>query len=405
MTIADAPDPHTWDRGPRDHGPTMTDVPSSSPIGRRALALDAATALMLAGVGVANAAVSGVWATATNRPMDAVGLVLVAGTGLVLTVRRRWPLATLAAATALTSAYLIVSYPYSLILLSFAVAVYSVARHRPLRVALVASATALPVLLAHLATNDAALSGLVGLAPGTAWVVVPFAIGATRRLAVESAARARSEVIRQHVDDERLHVAQEVHDVVGHGLAAIKMQADIALHVLGRRPEQAQTALEVISRTSSEALDELRATLAVVRRTGMDDARAPAPSLTGLDALRQRIAHAGLQVRLETVGTARPLPASVDLVGYRIVQESLTNVLRHGATATAAVTLHYDDDAVRITVTNATPDGAADGQRSSGLGIAGMRRRVALLGGDFGAGLTGDGRFEVQAHLPAEGPP
>ncbi len=228
-------------------------------------------------------------------------------------------------------------YPYSLILLSFAVAVYTVARYRPLREASIAAVTALLALLVHLLTNPAVLSGAVGLAPATAWVAVPFAIGATRRMAAEAAAQARAEVLRQRVDDERLRVAQEVHDIVGHGLAAIKMQADIALHVLGRQPEQAQAALDVISRTSGEALDELRTTLAV-------------------------------------------------------------------AAAAAGSGRAGRNDAVGITVTNTAPGGGSGGVRD-GSGIADMRRRVALLGGEFTAGATEDGRFEVHAVLPTGGQP
>jgi signal transduction histidine kinase len=249
-------------------------------------------------------------------------------------------------------------------------------------------------------TNSAALSGLVGLAPATAWVAVPFAIGATRRIAQESAAQARAELIRQHVDDERLRVAQDVHDIVGHGLAAIKMQADIALHVMAKKPAQAQTALDAISRTSSEALDELRATLNVMRRTGDDTLRAPAPSMARIDHLRRRMADAGLDVRVRTAGTPRALPAVVDLTGYRVVQESLTNVLRHSGAETAAVTVRYDDDAIAITITNPVHDVTAPGD---GLGIAGMRQRVVALGGQFRAGATIDGQFEVHASLPTGG--
>jgi signal transduction histidine kinase len=376
--------------------------PAARPqLGPHTLAFDAAAAVALTVVGVASAAMSAAWASAANRPVDAIGFALVAGTGLVLAVRRRWPLATLAVATTLTSAYLIVAYPYTLVLLAFAVAVYTVARYRPPPEAWIASGIALLALLMHLLTNAAALSGFVGLAPATAWVVVPFAIGATRRMAAESTARVRAEVLRQHVDDERLRVAQEVHDIVGHGLAAIKMQADIALHVLGRRPEQAQTALETISRTSGEALDELRATLAVVRRTDGDSALAPAASIARIDEVQQRMAHAGLEVRVDTTGTPRPLPAQIDLAGYRIVQESLTNVLRHSDARTATVALCYDDDAVHITVTNPAPDGSTGRE---GLGIAGMRRRTAALGGQLRAGATADGRFEVHAVLPTGGP-
>lgn len=115
------------------------------------------------------------------------------------------------------------------------------------------------------------------------------------------------------------------------------MQADIALQVIDKRPEQTRTALDVISGTSSDALAELRATLAVVRRTAVDDARAPASTVARIDEVRQRMAHAGLQVQVDIVGEPRALPAAVDLAGYRIVQESLTNVLRHSDARTAIV--------------------------------------------------------------------
>jgi signal transduction histidine kinase len=372
------------------------------PLGARALAFDIAVAVVLAIVGVTSAALASVWGVVADRPADVVGFALAVGAGLVLALRRRWPLATLAVATAMTSAYLIAGYPYGFIWLSFAVAVYTVARDRPLRQALPPAVATLPLLLVHLMTNSAALPGLLGLAPATAWVAVPFAIGATRRLSLESAAQARAEVLRQHVNDERLRVAQEVHDIVGHGLAAIKMQADIALHVLAKKPDQAGTALNAISRTSSEALEELRATLAVVRRTSADTSRQPAPSLTRIDELRQRMADAGLDVCLETSGAPRALPAVVDLAGYRVVQESLTNVLRHSVARTATVMVRYDDDAVHVVVTNPARD--VPGARG-GLGIAGMRRRVTALGGEFHAGATTDGRFEVRALIPTGGHP
>lgn len=373
-------------------------TPSRTQFDRRVLAADTALAVLLALAGVLNTATAHTWMGEYERVADGTAYALAAVTGLLLVARRRWPRATLAAVTVLTSAYLVVGYPYSLILLSFAVAVYTVARHLPLRRSLPAAAVALPVLLLHLLTNSAALSGFIGLAPGTAWVVVPFAIGATRRLAWESAVRARAEAIREHVDDERLRVAQEVHDIVGHGLAAIKMQADIALHVLARKPEQAQTALDAISRTSSEALEELRATLAVVRRSRDD--RAPAPTIDRIDELRERMAQAGLDVSVHTSGTPRDLPAVVDLTAYRIVQESLTNVLRHSGARTATVTVGHGETALEVVVTNPMQGAVRHGD---GLGIAGMRQRVEALGGAFQAVATADGTFEVRASIPTGG--
>ncbi|MGH3658268.1 MAG: sensor histidine kinase, partial [Micromonosporaceae bacterium] len=334
------------------------------------------TVIGLVGTTAANAFMS------PDRPIDAAGYGLVIATGLVLSVRRRWPVVTLAVATLCASAYLVLGYTYGPILFSFFVAVYTVARHVPLARAWPPSAVALALLLTHIFTNSAALPGLQGLVPGSAWVVVPFAIGVTVRMSQEAVAQARAETVRQHVDEERLRVAQEVHDVVGHGLAAIKMQADVALHVLPKRPEQAEVALNAISRTSTAALDELRATLAVVRRTGTDAERTPAPGLERLDELRQRMSDAGVDVHLETSGERRAVPAAVELAGYRVVQESLTNVLRHGAEKVATVRIGYQTDAVTLAISN--PVGAVR-SRGGGLGIPGMRERVEALGGEFTA--------------------
>jgi signal transduction histidine kinase len=240
--------------------------------------------------------------------------------------------------------------------------------------------------------------GLFGIIDVSAWVILPFSIGFTLRLRRETAVRARTEAIRQSVDGERLRVSQEVHDIVGHGLAAIKMQADVALHVLPKKPDQAKVALEAISRTSSQALDELRATLAVVRRTGTDAERSPVPSLSRLDELRRRMAEAGVYVRLETFGEPlAALPVAVDLTGYRIIQESLTNVLRHGGAGQAAVSIRHQPGSVLITISNpVTGYPSVEG----GFGIPGMRERVLSLGGEFAAGPSPHDGFEVRARLP-----
>ncbi|MFU8871166.1 sensor histidine kinase [Micromonospora sp. SL4-19] len=326
-------------------------------------------------------------------------LVVVAA--LALAGRRRWPLAVLAVITAATTAYLVLGYPYGPILISFFVAVYTVAAYRPLRTAALAGAVALPALLAH-AFVGVRPSGLVGLMPVAAWVVVPFAVGTTVRLGREGAARNRVDEARRLADAERLRVAREVHDVVGHGLAAIHMQAEIALHLLARKPEQAESALTAISRTSKEALDELRVTLTVVRRDEAADERAPAPGLGQLPQLRDRLAGAGVPVTVEVTGEPRPLPVAVDLAAYRVVQESLTNVLRHAGPATATVRLRYTPAEVAVEVTD-TGRGPVTGPGwAGGYGLAGMRERVTALGGSFAAGPGPGGGFRVSATLPVE---
>lgn len=350
--------------------------------------------LTIAGIGGTAFALS---SSESQAPIDALGLVLFAASSLTLAARRRRPLAVLVAVAVCASVYLVLGYAYGPVLLTFMIAIYSAARHAPWERALPVALAALLMLLVHLAVPGTAL-GLLGVVPVATWVIVPFSLGFTLRLRHETAARARAEMIRRSVDDERFRVAQEVHDIVGHGLAAIKMQADIALHVLAKKPDQAEIALEAISRTSSQALDELRATLAVVRRT--DAELSPVPGLARLDDLRQRMAEAGVYVRLETSGAPAALPVAVDLTGYRVVQESLTNVLRHSGSGQATVSIRYEPDEVRITVSNPAVGARAGG---GGSGIPGMRDRVQALGGQFTAGPTPQHRFEVHARLPTGG--
>lgn len=364
------------------------------------LAADVVLAVALAAAGVALTTTADRWGATPDRAIDGVGYALVAGAGLILAARRLSPLAVLVASAALTAAYLVIGYVYGPILVLFAVAAYTAARYRPLARSAPAAAVSLLLLLTHLFFNSAALPGYLGLIPASAWVAVPFAIGFTVRQARESADRARAEAVRRRLDEERLRVAQEVHDVVGHGLAAIKMQADVALHLLAKRPEQAEATLESISRTSGDALDELRATLAVVRRTGADDRPASTPGLDQLDELLRRMSEAGVQVDMHTTGQRGQVPAAVDLAGYRVVQESLTNVLRHSGSKRASVAVTYHADVVVIEVTN--PVNGAPGP-GGGLGIPGMRQRVQAVGGEFSAGPTTGGTFQVHARLPIGG--
>ncbi|MCI4064744.1 sensor histidine kinase [Micromonospora sp. R77] len=357
---------------------------------------DALLALVLLGVGLvgtgAAAANAGVGTGRGTYP-----LVVVAA--LALAVRRLRPLVTLGVVTAATTAYLVLGHPYGPILLSLLVAVYTVAAGLPLRTGAVAGGVALAALLLHVVVGVRP-PGLLGAMPTAAWVVVPFAVGTTVRLVREGAARSRVDEARRLADAERLRVAREVHDVVGHGLAAIHLQAEVALHLLARRPEQAEAALTAISRTSKEALDELRVTLTVVRRDEPTDERAPTPGLAQLPRLRERLAGAGLPVTVAVTGEPRVLPVAVDLAAYRIVQESLTNVLRHAGPATATVRLHHARSAVQVEVTD-TGRGSV-GDPDAGSGLAGMRERVTALGGTFTAGPAPGGGFRVSATLPVK---
>ena len=331
-------------------------------------------------------------------PLDAMSYVLIAVAASALAVRRRWPVATLAVVTAATTVYLFGDYPYGPILLCFSVAVYTVAAGLELRQAAIFAGAALVAVSLHAFVPFDGDPGFAGIGPAAAWVVVPFAVGVTVRLNREATTRARVDAARRIADDERLRVAQEVHDVVGHGLAAINMQAEIALHLLHRKPEQTEAALTAIARTSKQGLDELRATLMAVRR---GDDRAPMPGLGQLPALRDRLAHAGLPVTLSTDGEpAGELPGAVDLAAYRIVQEALTNVLRHAGATIAEVTIVYGAKALELDVTDTGIGGDPSG---NGSGIAGMRERAAALGGELTAGPRPGGGFRVHAVLPLDG--
>ncbi|SCF30420.1 Signal transduction histidine kinase [Micromonospora chokoriensis] len=340
-----------------------------------------------------------------SRRVDAFCRALIAVAALALLLRRRAPVPILAVVTVATSTYLVLGYPYGPILLAFLLAVYTVAVRLPAPPAALAAGAAFVLLVVHVFVSRGPAPGWAGVLPASAWVVVPFAVGVVVRVNRESAARtraeearARAEQARRQADEERLRIAQEVHDVVGHGLAAISMQAEIALHLLPKRPEQAETALTAISRTSREALDELRVTLGAVRQ-GAE--RGPVPGLARLPALRDRLGGAGLAVQTRVVGDARELPAAVDLTAYRVVQEALTNVLRHAGVTSAEVTVDYRADEVTVEVTDEGA-GAASADEESGHGLAGMRERVAALGGRLNTGPRPGGGFRVYARLPVE---
>jgi signal transduction histidine kinase len=328
------------------------------------------------------------WHSAGDRPVDALAAALVVAAGAATAVRSRWP--ALLVAAACTATYLIIGYPYGPILLSVAVCVYAVARNYPPRRAATWSALALALILSHLLFTG---PGPAGLIPGLAWVVIPFTVGTARRQVVEAQQRERAESERRIVDAERLRLAQEVHDVVGHGLAAIQMQADIALHLRHTRPEMAHEALTAISAASAEALEELRVALAPSQETG------PTPGLARVPALCDRVRTAGVAVDLDVDGTPSPLPAAADLVAYRVLQEALTNVVKHSARPHATVAIHHRADGVDLRVVNQVIDvGEGIGE---GFGISGMRRRVEHLGGTFSAGPR-EGTFAVTAVIPRE---
>jgi signal transduction histidine kinase len=334
-----------------------------------------------------------------GRSVDAITYALVTASSLALAWRRSFPRWVLAVTAIASVTYMWRAYPYGPALLPFAIAVYTVTRQLPWRSAAIAAGIAVPVLAAHNLSDGPQLNDLAGTFPAGGWVVVPFAIGIVRATRREAVNRDRRDSIERGVHEERLRMAQEVHDIVGHGLAAIKMQADIALHVLDKQPDVARPSLEAISTTSAHALDELRTTLRMLRSAA--ESQASTPGLADLDALYQRMRAAGLRIRVRTTGDPGSPSPEIALVVYRTIQESLTNVLKHAYPKEAEIVLDNQPDAVRITVTSGFAELTP---QSGGMGITGMRERVTSLGGRLTAGPEPDATFIVDAWLPGKVP-
>jgi signal transduction histidine kinase len=215
---------------------------------------------------------------------------------------------------------------------------------------------------------------------------------------------------RRRAGEERLRIARELHDVLAHNISLINVQAGVALHLMEEQPEQARTALTAIKAASKDALGELRSVLDVLRHVDEGAPRAPTAGLADLDRLVSGATAAGIDVRVVTSGTPRPLPPSVDLAAFRIVQEALTNVTRHAGQATATVSLTYGEEGLTVSVEDdgrgVNGAGAGTGperprERGGGNGIRGMKERASALGGDVEAGPRPGGGFRVTASLPA----
>ncbi|WP_420114865.1 sensor histidine kinase [Pseudactinotalea sp.] len=343
------------------------------------------------------------WIDGTDRMLDVWGIALIVVAGVALLWRRRSPVAALGVVVAAITAYLWIDYPYGPQMLIVLVAVYSMAAHRPLRISAVAAALAGLVLISHLlAPASSGLESVSGLA--VAWFVVAFTIGVAVRTLRESRTRARQEVLRQHLDSERLSLSRDVHDVVGHGLAAINMQAKVALRSVDRDDDhgrrRVRESLEAISTSSAAALDELRAVLARIPGDGAAEApRQPNPGLADVPVLADRLERTGLRILVRDVGDPTGLPPVQDLAAYRVAQEALTNALRHGDGTTAVdVVITSGPDAVVLEVSNGVGE---RGSHGGGLGIPGMRDRVAAAGGTLQID-PGPPRFVVRATFPTE---
>jgi signal transduction histidine kinase len=236
-----------------------------------------------------------------------------------------------------------------------------------------------------------------------AWLLVLLVVCEAvrgRRERMVEARRRRELQARRRADEERLRIARELHDVLAHSISLINVQSGVALHLLDQHPEQARTALSAINEASAEALREVRSALGVLRGDGEEPPRAPTVGLASLDELLARARTAGVAVSLEVQGERRPLPTSVDLAAFRIVQESLTNVVRHARADAVTVHLDYGSDVLTVQIDDDGEGPVAGDNGNGGSGIPGMRERAAALGGELEAGAGPGGGFRVRATLP-----
>ncbi|WP_017540013.1 sensor histidine kinase [Nocardiopsis halophila] len=356
--------------------------------------------------------------------LPALPLACVAVVAACVVLRRVWPRSAFAVSALATAAFVAATGFHGAVLAGTLLNLYTMASRMALREWLPWTAFGLPVLLAL--NLDEPYLGL--LQTGTYLVFIPYlammlaaaALGATVRGRSESRRREHEQALRRSAYEERLRIAREVHDVVGHSLSVISMQAGVAMHVLEKRPDRVRESLDAIRRTSKDALDELRGTLEVFREGapaggGRDgDAaqgakgaegseRAPLPGLDRVGELAAGMESAGVRVEVHTVGEPSVPPAAVDHAAYRIVQEALTNVARHAPGASASVRIAYEHGEVAVEIEDDGPRVAGPGPRE-GSGIAGMRERARAVGGNLHAGPRSAGGFAVRARLPLGAP-
>ncbi|WP_141782294.1 sensor histidine kinase [Nocardioides albertanoniae] len=337
-----------------------------------------------------------------------LGWTIAVAVGLPVAVRRRWPIWVLAVVTAaLTAASLldITREPY----VAAGLAAYLVGLAEPVRRSASALAVALPVAVGGVIVGEAVITpaqdwrGAVGVAALVTLVIAASgAAGAVVRGRREEAERQQQRRAERALDEERLRIARELHDIVSHSLSLIAVKAGIARHVAldGREAQQALDALEVIEETSRSSLAAMRRTLGVLRTSGAP--LGPAPGLAGLESLADEAGRAGVDVTLSVDG-ADGFSDDVELTVHRIVQEALTNVVRHAAPTRCRATVEADAFEIRIDVVD---DGPAAGRMATtpglpggGNGLLGMRERATMYGGSLTAGPRPEGGFGVSVRL------
>lgn len=357
------------------------------------IAVGVATALMVTGLSGQHSATG----------LDLLGYVLLTVGGLALAAGRRAPIAVLAVTGLCAVGYQAAGFDVAAVAFLFAVYAAMRAGHRLITVAVsVAVLASLPLaaLTSGLHDTGEAFAQARG-ALQIAWLIAAGAAGEALRQAeqrADEAERTREETARRRADEERLHIARELHDSLTHQISVIKVQSEVAVHVARKRGETVPEALLAIREAGREASRELRATLEALR----DDNSSPPRGLDHIPELVERAGKGGLLATLTIEGERHDVPAAVGKTVYRVVQESLTNIARHADAGTVSVRIGYRPDALAIRVDDdgkATPDSTPQ----PGIGLIGMRERVTALGGRLRAAPRSEGGFTVQAELPLEG--
>jgi signal transduction histidine kinase len=345
---------------------------------------------------------------AGGPPVSAVQLGLASLTALPTVLRRRAPLVVLIACCVIACLYTALGFHPGQVYSGSELAWYTVAASYPPRRAVLGAAAMLGITVYALSTAKL-VGGAALVIAGVIVVGVLWWFGeAARQLAVSNARLAalsaelqREQQAREQraLTEERLRIARELHDVVAHHMSVIAVQAGLAHYVLEPEPGRARKALSTVMDVTEEALQEMRRVLVLLR---LEDEQSPGgpPGLARLPELADRIRSAGVPLKVATCGEPRPLPPGVDLCAYRVIQESLTNVLKHAPGAVTRLDLRYEPGQILVQVTNDADPARASTGGPGGHGLNGMRERAALYGGSLTAGLRPDGGFTVTLTIP-----
>ena len=345
--------------------------------------------------------VTGLSGRHSDTGLELLGSALLAAGGLALAARRRAPIPVLVVTGLCAVGYQAAGFDVPAVAYLFAVYAAVRAGHRAVTVvASVIMLAALPLAAMASGLHGGEAFAQARSALELAWLIAAGAAGEALRQAerrADEAERTREETARRRANEERLHIARELHDSLTHQISVIKVQAEVAVHLARKRGEQVPESLLAIREAGREAARELRATLLALR----DDDKTPPRGLDHVPDLVRSARTTGLDATLTIEGHRNDVPAAVDRTAYRIIQESLTNITRHASAATASVRIDYRPDALAIQVDddgNARPDTVP----VPGVGLLGMRERVTALGGRLRAEPRGEGGFTVHAELPVD---